>query len=112
MVVKEVFVNYQNFNPIGYLQHASIHVKHNCYSSQEKVFVKVPYLNKFNRSRGWSRSRSRNSDLRLRGVGAGVKRNNLGAATLDREVWFGLIYGEDDPFGCVKGTRGRVADGG
>jgi hypothetical protein len=72
MDAKEVFANYHNFNPIG-VQHSSINVKRPG-TQVKKVIVKVSckiYL---------SRSRSRNSDLRL--WGAGAERNNFGSATL------------------------------
>ncbi len=70
MVVKEVILNYHMFNPF-WVQHASIHVKKFWHSRQKKYLLR--YLIKFIRSRGWSRSR--NSDLRLRGarVGGGPK---------------------------------------
>jgi hypothetical protein len=75
MVAKEVSGNYHNFSPI-WVPHASIHVKKYWYSSQKRYLSR--YLVKFIRSRGWSRSR--NSDLFLRGAGA--ERNNFGSATL------------------------------
>jgi hypothetical protein len=77
MVAKEGFCNYHNFNPI-WVQHALINVKKYWSSSQKRYRYLSRYLEKFIRSRSWSRRR--NSDLQL--SGAGAERNNFGLATL------------------------------
>jgi hypothetical protein len=74
MVTEEVFVNC--YGTILILLHKS-----------KKKILKVSH--KTNRSRGWSRSR--NSDLRLRGAVA--ERNIFGSATLP--------FGENNGFVCT-----------
>ncbi len=78
----EKLLHYYNFNPI-WVQHASIYVKMDTVLKSKKVIVKVFYK-KFNRSRGWSQSRSWsrncNSDLRLHLAEA--KRNIFGSPRL------------------------------
>jgi hypothetical protein len=63
MVAEEVFVNCYNFNPI-WVQHAS--------STQVQKVI-------FKESSKIIRSRSRNTDLRLRGSKAGAERNIFSA---------------------------------
>jgi hypothetical protein len=71
MVAKEVFVNYHNLILFGYNMHHSvlkIKKKSTGTHSSQKGNCQGTVCNKFIRSRGWSRSR--HSDLRLRGAGA------------------------------------------